>query len=211
MEKGANEPFIEDSASIQRLTIDIKDTGVQPLHPERPTFFSLPGELRNKAYCLAFEKEYQRVPLHSIYLNKPEQYTTVLQSCSAVYSEARSYVVENQVAYILVTNGMDRSYGGTAQNYGHSRATKDTIVCALTDFIAVHFHLHLDLLYKKDCNPVPLIDPLVQAIGVYASHSWDLYLEHGLKQRRATVHIDHLLSLWPKLLEAYNRIPMEIF
>ncbi|KAH3912391.1 hypothetical protein HBI56_204480 [Parastagonospora nodorum] len=188
----------------ERLTIAVQDA--LPLVADKPTLFSLPGELRNAIYHLALDKDYQRVPLNPVYLNKPDPYIALLQTCSAVYHEARSYMVEKQTAYIPVMPGLDWSYGEPAADYGLSRATKDTTICALTDFVSVHFHLHLDLSPEEDYSPEGLLDVLAQAIEIFASHSWPLYLKHNLCKRRAVVHLDHLLSLWPKLFSNQNCI-----
>ena len=179
-----------------RLTIALQD--MLPLVPDKLTIFSLPGELRNAIYHLALEKDYQRVPLNPVYLNKPDPYIALLQTCSTVYHEARSYMVEKQTAYIPVMPGLDWSYGEPAADYGLSRATKDTTVCALTDFMSVHFHLHLELMRREDYDPDMLLASLAQAIKIFTKGSWALYLKHSLGKRRAVVHLDHLLSLWPK-------------
>jgi len=198
-------------ARVHAVRLDIATKDAKPLLPNRLTFFSLPGELRNEIYRLTLEKDYQRVPVDPCYLNRPDPYVALLQTCSAVYFEARSYMVEKQTAYIPVMPGMDWRYGEPEEEYGYSRATKDTTVCALTDFMSVHFHLHLELLRKEDYNPDALIGSLAQAIKVCTPHSWDLYLKHGLGKRRAIVHLDHLLSLWPKLFGGHNCVRVGTF
>jgi hypothetical protein len=120
-------------------------------------------------------------------------------------------MVEMQTAYVPVMANIEWSYEEPAPDYGHSRETKDTAVCALTDLMNVHFLLHLDLLRKEDYDPDALVASLAQAMKVYTPHSWDLYLKHGLEKRRAMVHLDHLLSLWPKLNHAHNCAPIGNF
>jgi hypothetical protein len=85
-------------------------------------------------------------------------------------------------------------------DYGLSRANKVKTVCALTDFVSVHFHLHLDPLRKEEYDPHVLIKSRTQVIEVFQPHLWTLYLKHGLGERHAVVHLKHLPSLWPKLL-----------
>jgi hypothetical protein len=58
------------SSCADRLAIVTNEA--RPLDPDKKTFFSLPGELRNEVYRLAFAKDYQCVPLNAVYLNKPE-------------------------------------------------------------------------------------------------------------------------------------------
>jgi hypothetical protein len=137
---------VKAATPAKRLQIVTKDP--RAILPNKLTFFALPGELRNDIYRLAFEKEYQRVPLNAEYRNKPEAHVSLLQTCSAIYFEARSYMVKQQTVYIPVLTGADWSYGEPAQDYGYSRAIKDTKVCALTDFMSVHFHLHLDIMQR---------------------------------------------------------------
>jgi hypothetical protein len=187
----------------KRIPIVLRDA--KPLNPSLPTFLSLPGELRNQIYHLALEKSYQRVPLNPFYLNKPDPYIALLRSCSAVYDEARSYIVEQQTAYVPVMPGMDWSYREPTKEYG---LPKHTAVCILTDFMSVHFHLHIDLLYKAGYDPKAVLTSLAAALKVYMQHSWDIYLKHGLGKRRAVVHLDHLLSLWPKLFASDNCVPI---
>jgi hypothetical protein len=187
----------------ERVPIALRDA--KPLNSSLPTFFSLPGELRNQIYHLALEKSYQRVPLNPFYFNKPDPYIALLRSCSAVYDEARSYMVEQQIGYTPVLPGMDWSYGEPAEEYG---LPKHTAVCILTDFMSVHFHLHIDLLCKADYDPEAVLASLAAALKMYMQHSWDIYLKHGLGKRRAVVHLDHLLSLWPKLFSSNNCIQL---
>tara|TARA_R110002003_G_scaffold1519_3_gene23191 strand:- start:2589 stop:3704 length:1116 start_codon:yes stop_codon:yes gene_type:complete len=202
------EPFaglqIASYPFFARLPITKKEA--RPLVRGRSTFFSLPGELRNHIYHLALDKAYQRVPLNVAYNGRADPFVTLMQTCSAVYHEARSYMVEQQTAYIPVMAGMDWTYGEPAPDYGLSRATKDTTVSALTDFMDVHFHLHIDLLHKDEYDPYALLTSLAQAIKVYTPRSFELYLAHGLGKRRAMIHLDHLLSLWPKLFDSRNCI-----
>jgi hypothetical protein len=101
-------------------------------------------------------------------------------------------MIAHQIPYIPVLDGLDRIYG-------LSRATKDTTGCALRDFKSVHFYLHLDLLYKQEYSPPGLLNSLFQAIEVFKSHSWNLFIRHNTNRRCPIVHLDHLLSLWPKL------------
>jgi hypothetical protein len=138
----------EESADTRRLMIELKQ--VQPLLKGRRTFFDLAGELRNEIYRLALAKDYQCLPLNPYYLNKPDTHIALLQASSVVYYEARSYLIENQTAYIPVISDMDWTYGEPAAEYGLTRATKDTSVCALTDLMSVHFHLQIDLLRKEE-------------------------------------------------------------
>jgi len=189
----------------KRLEIATKEA--RPVDPNKKTFFSLPGELRNQVYRLAFEKECQRVPLNTVYLNKPEAHLALLQTCSAIYFEARSFMVEMQTAYVPIMAGMDWRYGEPAVDYGHSRETKDTMVCALTDFMNVHLQLHVELMRKVDYDADALIESLIQAIKVYTPQLWPLYTKHGLGKRRAMVHLDHLLSLWPKFSYPHSHVP----
>jgi hypothetical protein len=70
----------------------------------------------------------------------------------------------------------------------------------------VHFHLHIDLLHKDEYDPDALLTSLAQAIKVYTPRSFELYLAHGLGKRCAMIHLDHLLSLWPKLFDSRNCI-----
>jgi hypothetical protein len=213
--------MINSSPMTGRLPIIIKDA--KPLVPGRKTFFFLSGELRNQIYDLVLDKQYQRVPLNPCYLNKPDPYIALPQTCSQVYQEARGYLVEKQVAYIPVMAGMQFNYGGElSEDYGLSKETTDTIAASLTDFMQVHFHLHVDLLAKpqknKPCSLIDangqewnislLLDSLHQAIKQYIPHSWDRYFQHGLGKRRAIVHLDHLLSLWPKLSEHQPCVPI---
>lgn len=181
----------------ERLVISHKE--VQRLSPSNLTIFDLPGEIRNEIYRLALDKEYQRVPLNPMYRNKPDPFSALLRTCSRMYEEARSYMTEKQTAYIPVLPDMDWTYGKNAINYGVQQETKDTVVCALTDFMTVHFHLHLDLLRKEDYDPDALLSSLARAIEIYQLHSSELFIKHNLEPRRATIHLDHLLSLWPKL------------
>ncbi|KAL1799479.1 hypothetical protein ACET3X_003516 [Alternaria dauci] len=217
-----------------RLTIIYKD--VKPLVPGRKTVFNLSAELRNKIYGLALDKDYQRVPLNRYHLNKPDLFVSLLQTCSRVYQEARSYMADNQVVYIPVMAGIRFDYGGELkEDYGLSRETTDTIAASLMDFMKVHFHLHIDILtrtnlqvyttrygpgarrYQVDAlidgngeeyNPSTLLDALHEAIKQYKPHSWDLYMKHGLGKRRSIVHLDHLLSLWPKLSDDHACLPI---
>jgi hypothetical protein len=76
------------------------------------------------------------------------------------------------------------------------------------DFMSVHFHLHIHLLCELDYDSVALLDSLKQALKIYKAHSWDLYVQHGLGKRRAVVHLDHLLSLWPKLGHGERYLPI---
>jgi hypothetical protein len=172
------------------------------------TIFALPGELRNEIYRLALDKDFQRVPLNSEYRNAPDPYIGLLQMCSAVYHETRSYMAEKQTAYIPVLADLEWTYGEPSETYGLSRATKDTTVCALTDFMSVHFHLHVHLLCELDYDSAALLDSLKQALKIHKAHSWNLYVQHGLGQRRAVVHLDHLLSLWPKLGVGERYLPI---
>ncbi|KAG9193679.1 hypothetical protein G6011_03714 [Alternaria panax] len=208
--------LVETTVTTGRLPIVIKHA--KSLVPGRKTFVDLSGELRNRVYDLALDKQFQRVPLNRYYLNKPDPFIALLQICSQVYQEARSYLIEKQVAYVPVMAGMQFHYGGELKtDYGLSKGTTDTIAASLTDFMNVHFHLHIDILEQKvsgggaHCsenlhdvngkvyNPATLLASLHQAIQQYQQQSWDLYLKHGLKKRHATVHLDHLLSLWPKI------------
>lgn len=194
---------LQRPATTERISIVRRNA--KPLDSSLPTFFSLPGELRNQIYQLALEKAYQRVPLNPFYLNKPDPYTGLLQTCSAVYGEACSYMVEQQTAYIPVMPGMDWDYGEPAEDYG---LPKNTAICVLTDFMSVHFHLHIDLLRREDYNPEAVLASLAAALKVYMRHTWDIYIKHGLGNRRAVVHLDHLLSLWPKLFPFDNCVPL---
>jgi hypothetical protein len=205
-----------------RLPIVSKDA--QALIPGRKTFFSLSGELRNQIYSLTLDKEYQRVPLNQYHLNKPDPFIALLQTCSQVYQEARSYLVEKQVAYVPVMTGMQFSYGGELkEDYGLSREMTDTIAASLMEFMNVHFHLHIDIITKKEAQPrcngqldsngeeyntAALLGSLHQAIKQYQPHSWDIYLKQGLKKRHATVHCDHLFSLWPKITNNQPCMPV---
>jgi len=209
-----------------RLDVVTKDA--KALVPGRKTFFDLSGELRNQIYDLALDKQYQRVPLNPYYLNKPDPYIALLQTCSQIYKEARSYLVEKQVAYVPVMAGMQYDYGTElSEDYGLSKETTDTIAASLTDFMEVQFHLHIDILRVsinrrwdgsddfrlndangEKWNIVALLDTLHQAIKNYTPHSWNLYLEHELGKRRATVHLDHLLSLWPRISPEHPCVPI---
>lgn len=125
---------------------------------DKLTVFDLPRELRNRIYHYALAIDYQRVPLNPFYLNKPNPAVSPLLVCSAIYHEARSYMTAHQTAYVSVLDGLDWTYGKPALDYGLSRATKDTTVCALMEFKSVHFHLHLDLLYKQEYSPPSLLN-----------------------------------------------------
>jgi hypothetical protein len=81
----------------------------------------------------------------------------------------------------------------------------------LTDFMSVHFHLHLDIMQRWEYAPHALLHSLAQAIKVYKPHSFDLHLKHGLIRRRAMVHLDHLLSLWPKIFNYHNCVRIGTF
>jgi hypothetical protein len=81
----------------------------------------------------------------------------------------------------------------------------------LTDFMSVHFHLHLDIMQRWEYAPHALLHSLAQAIKVYKPHSFDLHLKHGLIRRRAMVHLDHLLSLWPKIFNYHNCVRIDTF
>jgi hypothetical protein len=190
-----------------RLSIAIKDA--QPLIPSRSTIFSLPGELRNQIYDLTLGAQPQRTPLNSFHLNRPDPYVALLQTCSQLYSETRSYLVEQKPAYIPITAGMDYSYGAPSDSYGLSRATKDTIAASLTDFMNVEFHLHVDLLPGQERYSVyEVLSSLESAITQFQPRSWDLYMKHDMGNRKATVHLDHLLSLWPKMYAGQNCVPV---
>jgi hypothetical protein len=97
------------------------------------------------------------------------------------------------------------------------------------EFMNVNFHLHIDILAQgpvygprgrlhfleglhdtngEEYNPDFLLDSLHQAIKQYQPQSWDLYLKHGLGKRHATVHLDHLLSLWPKICLEQPCVPI---
>lgn len=144
--------------ATDRLTIAIQN--VLPLVPDKLTIFSFAGELRNTIYHLALELDYQRVPLNPVYLNQPDTYIALLQTYSAVYHEARSYMVEKQTAYIPVMPGLDWTYREPAADYGQSRATKDTTIGTLTDFMSVYFHLHLELSKREDYDSDMLLASL---------------------------------------------------
>jgi hypothetical protein len=190
-----------------RLPIAIKEA--QPLVPGRLTIFSLPGELRNQIYDLTLGAQPQRTPLNPFHLNRPDPYVALLQTCSQLYSETRSYLVEQKPAYIPVIAGMDYSYGAPSDSYGLSRATKDTIAAALTDFMSVKFHLHVDLLPGQERYSVyELLSSLQSAITQFQPCSWDLYMKHYMGDRKATMHLEHLLSLWPKMYAGQNCVPV---
>jgi hypothetical protein len=107
---------------------------------------------------------------------------------------------------------MDLSYGEPTAEYGLPQATKDTAVCALTEFISVHFHLHIDPLRREEYGTPAVLASLATALEVYRSRSWVLYLERGLGMRRAVVHLDHLLSSWHKLRYCYcDCVPIGTF
>jgi hypothetical protein len=89
------------------------------------TIFALPGELRNEIYRLVLDKDFQRVPLNLEYRNAPDPYISLLQTCSAVYHETRSYMVEKQTANIPVLADLEWTYGEPSKKYGLSCATKD--------------------------------------------------------------------------------------
>jgi hypothetical protein len=163
-------------------------------------------------YRLDLAKDYERVPLNPYYLNKPDTDITLLQASSAVYCEARSYLTEHQTAYIPGMPDMDLSYGEPTAEYRLPQAIKDTVVCAMTDFTSVHFHLHIDPLRREEYVTPAVLASLATALKVYMSRSWPLYLERGLRMRRAVVHLDHLLSLWPKLRHCYcDCVPISTF
>jgi hypothetical protein len=103
--------------------------------------------------------------LNPFHLNRPDPYVALLQTCSQLYSETRSYLVEQKPAYIPVIAGMDYSYGAPWDSYGLSRATKDTIAAALTDFMSVELHLQVDLLPgQKRYSVYELLSSLQSAI-----------------------------------------------
>jgi hypothetical protein len=190
-----------------RLFITTKDA--QPLVLGRRTFFSIPGELRNQVYDLTLGAQAQRTPLNPFHLNLPDPYVALLQTCSQLYSEARSYLVEKKTAYVPVTAGMDYSYGPPEDAYGLSRETKDTIAAALTDFMSVHLHLHIDLIPGQErYRASELLGSLHDAIARFQPCSWELYLKHNMGNRQAVVHLDHLLSLWPKMYAGQNCVPV---
>ena len=147
--------------------------------------------------------------LNRFYLNKPDSYIAIVQTCTQVYSEVRSYLVENQVAYIPVMVGMDYNYGQLNNEYCLTQATKDTIAAALTDFANVHFHLHVDLVAGANTyNPHLIFASLRDAIQKFQAHSTNLFIKRRLNSRRATVHLDHLLSLWPKFPLGHCGMPV---
>lgn len=215
-----------------RLTIVEEDA--KALVPGRKTFFDLSGELRTQIYGLALDKQYQRVPLNPYYLNKPDPFIALLQACSQVYKEARSYLTEKQAAYVPIMAGMQYNYGDVLdEDYGLSKETTDTIAASLTEFMEVHFHLHIDIMLNigsrylsddeedddsnntrlldangKEWDISTLLEPLHQAIKNYTPHSWDLYLKHELGKRRVTIHLDHLLSLWPRISKDHPCVPI---
>ncbi|CAA9962885.1 hypothetical protein PTMSG1_06253 [Pyrenophora teres f. maculata] len=193
----------------RRRPIRIKDA--QPLLPGRATFLSLPGELRNRVYAVCFDVEHSRVPLNPFYLNKPDQYIALARTCSQIYAEVRSYIIKNQAAYIPVMVGMNFDYEDKLEDeFGLTLGTNDTIAAALTDFTNVHFHLHVDLIAGENSyDPSLLIAFLRWAIETFQSQSMSMFIRHGFKsRRRATVHLDHFLSLWPKLHPVNDGIPV---
>ena len=60
----------------------------------------------------------------------------------------------------------------------------------------------------EEYNPSTLLDTLHQAIKQYMPQSWDLYIKHGLGKRHATVHLDHIFSLWPKICVEHPCVPI---
>ncbi|KAH7067871.1 hypothetical protein FB567DRAFT_457812 [Paraphoma chrysanthemicola] len=74
----------------------------------------------------------------------------------------------------------------------------------------VHLHLHIDLLEKEEYDPFALLKSLAQAVEAFSKPSFDLYIAHGLQTRRAMVHLDHLLSLWPKLIGTHNSVDFDV-
>ncbi|KAH7071105.1 hypothetical protein BKA63DRAFT_419790 [Paraphoma chrysanthemicola] len=200
----------KDTYTRSSIHLAIVKKESRPLVSNRLTLFSLPGELRNTIYHLALSTSYQRVPLNPAYNGRSELFASLLQTCSAIYHEARSYMTEQQTLYIPVMCGMDWTYGEPTAEYGLTRATKDTIVAALGEFVDVHFHLHIELLDKEEYDPNALLKSLAQATEVFSKPSFDLYVAHGLRKRRAMVHLDHLLSLWPKLFASHNSVDFEV-
>lgn len=194
----------------KRLFITTKPA--QPLVAGRLTFLSLPGELRNKIYDLCLKKEYQRVPLNPFYLNKPDPYITLARTCSQVYVEVRGFLVTKQVAYIPVMVGMDYKYGGELDDeFGLTQETRDTIAAALMDFTNVQFHLHVDLEAGTDTYDHKLLmASLHDAIRKYQSQSSYLFTKHGLTRRRATVHLDHMLSFWSRFHRGTSLVRLDV-
>jgi hypothetical protein len=79
---------VKAATPAERLQIVTKDPCA--ILPNKLTFFALPGELRNDIYRLAFEKEYQRVPLNAEYRNKPEAHVSLLKRAVTWWSSKRS-------------------------------------------------------------------------------------------------------------------------
>jgi hypothetical protein len=147
--------------------------------------------------------------LNPFHPNRPNPYVALLQTCSQLYSETRSYLVGHKTAYIPVIAGMDYSYGPPDETYGLSRESKDTIAASLTDFMSVKVHLHVGLLPGQERYSVyELLDSLIKAIAKFQTRSWDLYLKHNMGNRRVIVHLGHLLSLWPNMYAGQNCVPV---
>ncbi|KAI2476590.1 hypothetical protein Ptr902_11937 [Pyrenophora tritici-repentis] len=192
----------------RRRPIKIKDA--KPPFPSRATFLFLPGELRNKIYALCFDVEHSRVPLNPFHLNKPDQYIALARTYSQMYGEVRGYMTENQAAYIPVMVGMNFDYEDKLDDeFGLTIETKDTIAAALTEFANVHFHLHVDLIAGENSyDPRLLLASLHRAIETFQSQSMRMLLRSSIhSRRRATVHLDHFLSLWPKLHPVNEGVP----
>lgn len=172
--------------------------------------FDLPGEIRNIIYTYALAQSFQRVPLDTNYRGSRDWSTSLLLTCSTIYHETRSYIAEKQTVYIPVLTGTNWRYGDLVPNYGFTLATKDTIVCSLTDFHNVHFHLHIDPLECSRFDPQKLLKILISALGKFLASSPTLYINRNLEAaRRAVIHLDHMLSLWPKILKGANCLTWE--
>ena len=76
----------------------------------------------------------------------------------------------------------------------------------------VQFHFHVDPEAGTDTyNHKLLMASLRDGIRKYQSQSSYLFTEYGLTRRRATVHLDRLLSLWSKFHRKTSVVRMSVF
>lgn len=150
-------------------------------------------------YSMALSLDKQHVPLNSSredgYKLNPN--TELLQTCSQMYSEARSLMENITTAYIPVMPGMDWSLESPVLKDGITPEARVTIFQALTEFTNVHFHLHnMHDPGSKSYSSAKLLRSLEDALNVFISHSVRVGAKFKNRKRHAIVHLDHFLSIW---------------
>jgi hypothetical protein len=179
-------------------------------HEEAPRYVSihnplllLPAEIRNEIYRLVLDMNREHAPLLHGRGEQKNRKFDLLQADRIINLEASSLMAYETPIYLLI----DRTVNRYLPNSTSKKA--NTISRALKDFMNVHFHLYFDpLLTAPPPKPgykcpteydmrAKLDEALFDVLKVYMASSQAVSKRHEWKRRRATIHLDHLLSGWP--------------